>query len=64
MGDVMADRNEETLRNRNCVVRKSRIHIPSISLSPRTKNLIENNDKIMRDYGIRKPRSKLFDWIR
>lgn len=64
MGDVMADRNEEPLRNRNCVVRKSRIHIPSISLSPRTKNLIENNDQIMREYGVQKRRSKLLDWVR
>lgn len=56
MGDAMVDRNEGNLRDRNCVVRKSRIHIPSISLSPRTKNLIENNDRILRDYGIRTSR--------
>lgn len=64
MGDVMEDRNGENLRNRNCIVRKSRIHIPSISLSPRTQNLIETNDRILRDYGVRERRSRILDWIR
>lgn len=62
MGDVMEDRNEEALRNRNCVVRKSRINVPSIGLSPGTRRLLESNDRIMNDYGVRKRRSKLLDW--